>query len=411
MSERQDGPSTPLAHPPERIDAAEAISLLQELVRIRSPFFEEDGMAKAVHNWLDERSLEPEYHSVNEPEITGFEGRNVVARIEGTDSDAPTLLLNGHMDTVQLVDGWDEDPLSGRIEDGKCYGQGACDMKGGLVSLLVAFEVLADLPIRGDVVLTAVVGEEGPYGLGTYQLLRDGLTDDVDGAIVAEPGPMIAQQELENPALVLGSRGGIRYEITVTGDTAHAAHPDRGTNAVVDAARIATAFDEMECATHPVLGSGSVCPLEIQGGDDPLSVPDRCTLAVNRHVVPGESGEIVLEQASTLVSDLDLDSSVEIELRDVPSEDARFGPYVTNEEHRLVRALADSSERLTGTEPDVGYFSSIGDFNHLGHTAEIPTVIIGPDGDNVHRSGEYVYTDEVVAVAQIVADAAAAWLE
>lgn len=396
----------------ERIDATETISLLQELVRIRSPFFEEAEMARAVYDWLDEHGLEPEYHPVREPDITGFEGENVIARIDGTDPDAPTLLLNGHMDTVRLVDGWEADPLSGRIEDGKLFGQGACDMKGGLVSLLVAFRALAesDVELRGDVVLTAVVAEEGPYGLGTYQLLRDGLTDDVDGAIVAEPGPATAQQDLENPALFLGARGGFRYEITVTGDAAHASHPDQGTNAVVDAARIAIAFDEMACGTHPALGSGSVCPLEIQGGDDPLSVPDRCTLAVNRHTVPGETADTVLEEASQLVSALDLDSSVEIELRETPYEDARFGPYVTDEEHPLVQVLADSSERLTGTEPDIGYFSSIGDFNYLGRTAAIPTVIVGPDGGNVHGTGEYVETDDVVTVARIVADAATAWL-
>ncbi|MFC4540983.1 M20 family metallopeptidase [Halosolutus amylolyticus] len=412
MSRPRDGSPTATANLRDRIDATETVSLLQDLVRIESPFFEEDELARAVYDWLDEHGLEPEYHAVSEPDITGFEGDNVVARLEGTDPDAPTLLLNGHMDTVRLVDGWDEDPLSGRIEDGKLYGQGACDMKGGLVSLLVAFRALAesDLELRGDVVLTAVVGEEGPYGLGTYQLLRDGLLDDVDGAIVAEPGPAIGQQDLTNPALVLGARGGFRYEITVSGDPAHAAHPEMGTNAVVDASRIATAITEMDCGEHPALGRGSICPLEIRGGEDPLSVPDRCTLAVNRHVVPGETAASVLEQAERLVAGLDLDSTVEVELRDTPGEDARFGPYVTDEDHPLVRVLADRSERVTGRDPEIGYFSSIGDFNYLGHAAGIPTVILGPDGENVHDAGEYVYTDDVVDVARIVADAAATWL-
>ncbi|ELY38882.1 M20 family metallopeptidase [Natronorubrum tibetense] len=413
MSQSDDeGVTDATDQPSDRIDPEATIELLQKLVRIRSPFFEEAAMARAVYDWLADRDLEPEYHAVSEPEITGFDGNNVVARLEGTDPDAPTLLLNGHMDTVRIVDGWDEDPLSGRIEDGRLYGQGACDMKGGLVSLLVAFEALAELDgdLAGDIVLTAVVGEEGPFGLGTYQLLRDGITDDVDGAIVAEPGPAIARHGLENPALLLGARGGFRYEITVRGNAAHASHPEDGTNAVVDAARIATALDEMACDSHPALGSGSICPLEIRGGDDPLSVPDRCTLAVNRHIVPGESAEVVLEQALDVVDDLNLESSVEVELRETPYENLRFGPYVTDEDHPLVRMLSDQSERLTGVEPSIDYFSSIGDFNHLGHTAEIPTVIVGPDGDNVHSTGEYVETDDVVMVARLVADTAAAWL-
>lgn len=106
------------------IGHGETVSLLQELVRIESPYFEEAEIAKFVYDWLDERELDPEYHPVSEPEMTGFEGDNVLARLSGTDPTAPTLLLNAHMDTVQLVEAWTEDPLSGRIENGRLYGQG-----------------------------------------------------------------------------------------------------------------------------------------------------------------------------------------------------------------------------------------------------------------------------------------------
>lgn len=108
----------------DSIDHDETVSLLQELVRIRSPYFEEAEITEFVHGWLNERGLDPEYHPVSEPEMTGFEGNNVLARLSGTDPEAPTLLLNAHMDTVQLVKAWTEDPLSGRIENGRLYGQG-----------------------------------------------------------------------------------------------------------------------------------------------------------------------------------------------------------------------------------------------------------------------------------------------
>ncbi|WP_137289267.1 M20 family metallopeptidase [Natronorubrum halophilum] len=399
--------SEPSHTPADGIDHDETIALLQDLVRIRSPYFEEAEIVEFVYDWLEQEGLDPEYQPVSEPEITGYEGNNVLARLEGTDPDAPTLLLNAHVDTVQLVEEWDEDPLSGRLEDGKCYGQGACDMKGGLAAVLVAFRALANLELRGDVVLAAVVDEEGPYGLGANQLLRDGITDECDAAIVTEPGPILAQSELENPALLLGARGRFLYDITVRGRAAHGSQPERGRNAVVDAGALAGALAAMDVGSHPKLGDGSVCPLSIEGGGETLSVPERCRLLVDRHVVIGEDADSVLADAERVVADLDLDSAVEVGFREAPATDVRYGPYVTDENHPLVRSLRTAAESVAGRPPAIGYFSSVGDFNYFGHRAGLPTVIVGPDGENIHGAGEFVYTDEVVEVTRILVDAVA----
>ncbi|WP_254534684.1 M20 family metallopeptidase [Halomarina litorea] len=392
------------------IDPRTTIDLLQDLVRIPSPYFEEAEISEFVYEWLDERGLDPEYHHVSEPQITGYEGDNVVARLEGSDPEAPTLLLNAHVDTVKLVEAWEEDPCSGRIEDGKLYGQGACDMKGGLAAVMVAFEALAESDLSGDVLLTAVVDEEGPYGLGADALIRDGYTDDCDAAIVTEPGPVLAQSDVENPALILGARGRYLYDVEVTGRAAHGSQPGKGVNAVVDAGRVAEALSEMAVDSHPDLGDGSVCPLLLEGGSQTLSVPESARLMVDRHVVPGETKAVVREQAESVVADLNLASDVEIGFREAPAEDIYYGPYVTSEDHSLVRSLADATNGVTGVDPDVAYFSSVGDFNYFGDRAGLPTVIVGPDGENIHSAGEFVYTDEVVEVARIVAGAARTYL-
>ncbi len=388
------------------IDPGATIDLLQDLVRIPSPYFEEAEITEFDYDWLDSRGHDPEYHHVSEPRITGYEGDNVVARLEGSDPEAPTLLLNAHMDTVKLVEAWEEDPCSGRIEDGKLYGQGACDMKGGLAAVMVAFEALADCALAGDVLLTAVVDEEGPYGLGADALVRDGYADDCDAAVVTEPGPILAQSEVENPALILGARGRFLYDIDVTGRAAHGSQPEKGVNAVVDAGRVAEAMDGMETDSHPDLGDGSVCPLFVEGGSQTLSVPESARLMVDRHVVPGETREVVREQAETVVAELGLESTVEVGFREAPAEDVYYGPYVTDPDHPLVRSLAGATNAVAGRDPDVGYFSSVGDFNYFGDRAGLPTVIVGPDGENIHGAGEFVYTDEVVEVARIVASAA-----
>ncbi|KZN24553.1 deacylase [Haladaptatus sp. R4] len=391
------------------IDPEETISLLQEMVRIPSPYFEEHELSEFVYDWLDSRGLEPEYHHVSEPKITEYEGDNVLARLEGHDPDAPTVLLNAHMDTVLLVEDWEEDPCSGRIEDGKLYGQGACDMKGGLAAVMVAFEALAEseTELAGDVVLSAVVDEEGPYGLGTDRLIRDGYTDDYDAAIVTEPGPILAQEEdIQNPALLLGARGRFLYDIEVKGHAAHGSQPHKGINAVVDAGKVADALSNLDTGSHPKLGDGSVCPLLVEGGSQTLSVPERAHLMVDRHVVLGENEDVVRQQAEDAVAELDIESEVELGFRESPDPGIKYGPYVTPEDHDLVESLVGATESVAGVEPEFGYFASVGDFNYLGDRAELPTVIVGPDGENIHGAGEFVYTDEVVEVARIVAEGA-----
>ena len=404
-SDSDDGPGDGRRiDPGDEIDPEETVDLLQQLVQIPSPYFEESEIAEFVYEWLADRGLDPGYHHVSEPEFTGFEGDNVVARLEGSDPEAPCILLNAHMDTVQLVEGWDEDPTSGRIEDGKLFGQGACDMKGGLAASMVALEALSSVEnLRGDVLFTAVVDEEGPYSLGTDRLIRDGSLEDCDVAIVPEPGPLLAQQPVEHPALMLGARGRVLVEITVRGTAAHGSKPDQGTNAVVAASRIATAIEAMDVGSHPELGDGSVCPLLLEGGSETLSVPDRARLLVDRHIVVGETQDQVLQEVRELVESLDLDADVSVGLRDSPEPDMGYGPYVTDPDHPLIAALAQASRATAGRDPDIGYFSSVGDFNLLGHRLGLPTVIIGPDGGNIHGAGEFVYTDDVVEVAEILA--------
>jgi acetylornithine deacetylase/succinyl-diaminopimelate desuccinylase-like protein len=389
----------------DRIGPEETIALLQELVRVRSPFFEEEEITEYVYDWLDSRGLGPQFHPVSEHDITNFEGNNIIARLEGTDPDAPTLMLNAHMDTVQLVEAWEDDPLSGRIEDGKLYGQGACDMKGGLAAIMVVFNSLAaaDIDLAGDVLFTAVVDEEGPYGLGANQLIRDGIAAECDAAIVTEPGPILAQKDIDNPALILGARGRFLYDISVTGEAAHGSQPHKGTNAVVDAGRLADALTTIDVGSHDQLGNGSVCPLKIEGGGETLSVPEHCHLLVDRHVIIGETEDRVRADAEAVVERLDLDSAVDIGFRDAPAADVRYGPYITDADHPLVGALCAGVGEVTGKDPAIGYFASVGDFNYFGHRADLPTVIIGPNGENIHGAGEFVYTDEVVDVARVVA--------
>jgi succinyl-diaminopimelate desuccinylase len=150
--------------------------------------------------------------------------------------------------------------------------------------------------------------------------------------------------------------------------------------------------------------------LKIDGGGETLSVPESCRLLVDRHVVIGEDESRVRADAERVVDDLALDSEVQVGFRDAPAPDVRYGPYVTDPDDPLVEALSAGVEGVAGVAPETGHFASVGDFNYFGHRAGLPTVIIGPDGENIHGAGEFVYTEDVVEVARIVAAGCASLL-
>jgi len=184
----------------------EMIALLSDLVRIYSPYFREKDAVEYTYAWLKENDLPAELHHFSEDKITRFHGANVVGRLSG-DGNGPTVLLNGHLDTVEICEGWTKDPLGAELIGDRMYGVGALDMKAGCAAMLLALRAFAKSAKRfcGSVVYALVSDEEGPYGLGTDALIRDGLTDGVDVAIVLEPSSAFTDNAF--PTLCLGARG------------------------------------------------------------------------------------------------------------------------------------------------------------------------------------------------------------
>jgi len=365
--------------------------LISDLVKIRSPWFEEEEITKFVKEWLEKIDLNPWYHKVTEGKITKFKGNNVIAEV-GNDN-GPTILLNAHMDTVKICDGWKRDPLGAEVEGNKLYGQGALDMKSGLAAAMIAMEALKKIEnqLKGKVLFTAVVGEEGPYNLGTDALIRDGITDKCDMAIVTEPAPAFAPKDIHNPCLLIGARGRYLYDIRVKGKSAHGSMPYLGINAVIDASKIVLELKKMKLGSHPFLGEGSICVLMIEGGGG--------------HVVLGETEEIVKKDVEEVIKKLNIKSKVEIGFRDAPYLEVKnIGAYITSKDHKLVKELKSSFKELSGQKPALSSFASDGDFNYLGdkNRANLPTVIIGADGDNPHAPEEYVDLEDATEITKVL---------
>ena len=259
--------------------------------------------------------------------------------------------------------------------------------------------------LKGKVLFAAVVGEEAPYGLGADALIRDGIIDKCDMAIVTEPAAAFAPKGINNPCLLIGAKGRYLYDIRVLGKSAHGSMPHLGTNAIVDASKIVLELKKMKLGHHPFLGEGSFCVLMIEGGGETISVPDKCRILADRHIVIGETEEMLKKDVIEIIKKLNIESKVDIRFRDAPYPDVQgYGAFITSKDHKLVKRLEDSFEEIFDQKPVLSSFASIGDFNYFGdkNRANLPTVIIGADGDNVHAPEEYVDLESATKITKVL---------
>lgn len=387
----------------DMITKDQVLDLLKKLVSIRSPYFHETEIARFVSGWLDERGIVNFIHEFHEAKVTNFYGNNVIVDIVG-DRPGKHIYFNAHLDTVNEPMGWTKDPYDLTIEEDRAYGLGALDMKSGVTAVLLAlgsFIKKNGKDFAGRITCHFVSDEEGPYGLGTTFLIEEDRIGKPDIAIITEPSAAFSEEA--HPCICLGARGGYNYKIKFFGVSSHAATPDKGVSALIDAAKAALAIEDLELLEDPDLKKGSSVVIRLSSGKDACSVPDRAELEVFRHTVRGESQETIFEEIRSALSKIAIRSRYEIEFREAatPSFDGGFIPYFYPNEG-LIREFVDSIEETTGKVISESFFSSIGDFNHIGGMLGIPTVIFGANGRNFHSMDEYVEIETVVDVANSI---------
>ena len=361
------------------LDPEQASALAAELVAIRSYPGQEGPVQRHLAGWLEANGLEPEFQS------TEGDRPNVIARIEN--GSGPTLLLNGHVDTVLAVEGWSSDPWTPRREGDRLYGLGAADMKSGVAAAMLATRALARNRERwrGSVVFSSVVDEEA-YSIGARALITSGISADYC---------VVTESSWDRPAL--GSVGKTLVRIDVTGKAAHASWPWDGINAATEAARLVARLDEIPLLEHPRM-RGSRCVLSFAGGNDQyvITVPEKARVILNRMIVAGESSASVLAEVQALIDDLESPAQFELTI-DPPY----YPPWETDTEHPLALALTRAYAAEAGHAPEWGY-SGFGDMNLFSEEAGIPTVMIGPRGDNFHQADEWVDVPSIAATSRLL---------
>ncbi|HTP02798.1 MAG TPA: ArgE/DapE family deacylase [Anaerolineales bacterium] len=371
---------------------SDVIELLSSLVSIDStnPDLVPGGAGEAqiaafIANWLERAGLEVKL-------IGSEEGRPNVVGIARGSGGGKALLLNGHMDTVAA--GEMVEPHRPRIEDNRMYGRGAYDMKGGLAACMVAAAEAAKLPLRGDVIVTAVADEEYA-SLGTAEVAKQVRAD---GAIVAE------FTELQ---MILAHKGFVWLEVETVGRAAHGSRPDLGVDAIAHMGRVLAEVEAWGEAlragpAHPLLGSGSVHASLIRGGREISSYPERCTLSIERRTLPGETAQSVEAEMAELVRQLrDADPSFKAIVR----RGLYRQPLETPEDADIAQAVQRAAVRVLGQAAPIAGVAFWTDAALLA-AAGIPSLLFGPAGAGAHAAEEWVDLQSVEACAQVYLEAA-----
>jgi acetylornithine deacetylase len=306
---------------------------------------------------------------------------NVIATAKGS-GGGRTLLLNGHLDTVGH-EGMAA-PLEPRVEDGRLYGRGSYDMKGGLAACLVAAAEAAKLELRGDVLVTAVVDEE-LTSIGTQSVLP---RVRADAAIVAEPTGM---------RIAIAHKGFVAFEIETHGRAAHGSRPDLGVDAIAKMGHVLVGLDALdrslrERPTHALLGSGSLHAGVVAGGSEFSTYPERCLLQAERRTVPGESLDQVEGELQGLVDRLGRDDS---DFKGTWRTVAARSPFEISPAEEIVGLV--QSHGAAGDPVGMTYWAD----SALIAERLIPTVLFGPSGEGAHAQVEWVSIADVERCADV----------
>ncbi len=328
---------------------------------------------------------------------------NIVARLEGDRKDKreePIVLMEAHQDTVP-ADGMTIAPWDPHEEGGRIYGRGSCDVKGGMAAMLA---VLAHLrtqrPRRCPTVLLACsVNEEhgfsGVEALGSLLTGSEIMPVKPTLAIVAEPTLL---------QTVVAHKGAVRWRLHARGHAAHSATPERGSSAIYRMGMILEALARYhrevlpDLGSHPLCGPATLSVGTIRGGLSVNTVPDRCTIEIDRRLMPEETPEHAQQHLLKYLAEAIGTDAFELESPFMTAE-----PLSDTDNGVLTRQLGESIRAVTGQCQSIGvpYATDAPYIARLG----IPTVVFGPGSiEQAHTEDEWVSVEQLRLAADVLYD-------
>lgn len=398
----------------DAIDMDGLLDYLCQLVAVRSLSGQETPAQESVAHKLASIGLEVDVwnldfaslkrHPAYTVEVERAEGLGVVGMLgEGT---GPSLILNGHVDVVPAGDpaNWRNAPWEGTIADGRVYGRGALDMKGGLTCALFAAKAIVDAGVRlkGRLLVESVIGEEDG-GVGTLAAILRGY--QADGAIVMEPTRLI---------IAPAQAGALNFRVTIKGLSAHGAIREEGVSAIEKFVPVYQALMELEAERNrpphdPLFVTYElpypICVGTMRAGDWASSVAEWLVLEGRYGVAVGED---LTEARRMLESAVGQAAAADPWLQVHPPQvewwGAQFAPAAIPAEHPLVRSVSGAFAALTGAVPRIEGMTYGADMRLLVNEANTPAVLFGPgDIRLAHRPDESVPIDDLHVATQVLA--------
>lgn len=361
---------------------------------------QETETAKYIYDFFIEEEIEAEL-------IPVVDGRcNVVATLKGT-GGGKTLLFTGHTDTVPPYDM--ADPYQVKLLDGRMYGRGVTDMKGGLACMMIAMAAIkrAGISLSGDLVFAALIDEEAK-SLGTRAWLQscDKLPD---AAIVSENS---------NLDICIGHRGLEWFEFTFHGKTVHGGKQKEGVNAIQKATMFINKLEnelipKLEAKTpHPVIGSPSMNYGLIRGGTQPSTVAGECILQIDRRWIPGENFKDVVQEYRQILDELsatDPKFSADMKVMEISYMDDRYIHEVmdTDPGDPIVKAAEKAIQEVIGKKAVQKPFTAWTDGGLINYYGKVPTIVLGPgEMESAHSATENLEISYLVPAVLIYASIA-----
>lgn len=392
------------------IRAASTAGLEQDAQNLMAEKFRSMGMEVDIWEQGGEELINHPCFISPRTEFTG--SPNVVGRLKGT-GGGRSLIINGHIDVVPPgePEQWSSSPWSGQIVEDRVYGRGASDMKGGMVSAILAVEALQslDVKLKGDLLIESVVEEESG-GSGTLAAILRGYR--ADAALIPEPSGM---------AVYPLQQGSMWFRITLKGLVAHGGTRYQGVSAIEKAMIVIKGIGELERRRNLPLSKeplfeGLPIPVpinigRISGGTWPSSVPDLVTLEGRMGVAPGETLEgAKKEMEEALLSLKAIEPWFEKHPPLLEWFGARWLPSSIAPDHPLFLLLLDAYRKVLGQEPEIKASPWGTDGGLITQLTGIPTLVCGPGvTEAAHYPDEYINLNTVLQAAGIYALTVMTW--
>jgi len=402
----------------DRVD--ELVELTCDLIRfptINPPGEAYQPCAEFIGRRLSKRGFDIEYvRAVGAPgDNDAYPRINVVARREGS-RPGPCVHFNGHIDVVEVGSGWTVPPFDGLVRDGKVYGRGACDMKGGLASAIIAVEALIDSDPRhpGTIEISGTVDEEsGGYGGVAYLAERGWFsTPRVDHVVIPEP--------LNVDRVCIGHRGVWWAEIETKGRMAHGSMPFLGDSAIRHMAAVLERFEQelypelaKRISEMPVVPDGArQSTMNInslhggqEGGHDGLPTPcvaDSCRMVIDRRFLIEEKLEDVRSEVTNILENLARSRpNFRFDIRELFSVE----PCMSDKNGPVAATTAAAIQEVLTVNPSFICSPGTYDQKHIDRIGKLKDCIAYGPGmlDLAHQPDEWVGIEDMTAAAKVMA--------